>query len=524
MQELPLNGFYEAETKKLSGRTCVNWVPTVSDSGSLSRLSLMPSSGIEFDDGYVTDWIASFDFNATNDEAEITGQIHTGIEFFRAYAQFHVGTAIVGVGPIGSPRVKELPVTIYSGGATVAGRSNYSRFATNGTDLVSVAPSNLNNFFDRVYSYDEDLNPTSLDIADALNEENAGIADIAYFGGRFLYMSTILGKVFYSRIGDILPDALDFFAPASNTEKLTKMEVMNDRLYLFTQTTTYLYSVSANVDIPFQYVGSIQVGIDNSVFNNCVCEYQGSIAFFGKQKGGDPKIYMMSGTSFKEISTKDIDRVIKGDREFTSIVRLFSFAEKGRSFLCVKSSDFCFVYEASTGIWHERKTYGSDTWKFNGYIGSFRFMVGDGFKKTSGNKAFIGSGFVDDSIGTELKSTLNEQNESGIVNREVITSPFNGKNDRIIVHELQPQCSVNYEQIDSGWPKPEISISVSYDFGNTFEQERGLSMGLIGDYKAKTRFFSFGYVDQAFTVKIRTMNPYPTGLVSLLARTEKGSF
>lgn len=524
MQELPLNGFYEAETKKLSGRTCVNWVPTISDAGSLSQLSLMPSSGVGFDDDQIIDWRSSFDFSPPNTKAKIAGQIHTGIEFFRSYAQFHVGNAIVGLQFNREPRVKDLPLTIYDGGGTISGSSRASRFATNGQDLVSVAPSNLNNFIDRVYSYDDELNPTSLNIADALNERNAGIADIAYLGGRFLYMSTILGKVFYSRIGDILPDALDFFAPASNTERLTKMEALNDRLYLFTETKAYLYAVSANVDIPYQYVGTIQIGINNSIYTNCTCKYKGSIAFYGNQENGDNKIYMMSGTSFKEISTQDINRVINPIFGETEEVRLFSFAEKGRDLLCVKSDNYCFVYEAATGIWHERKTYGSKTWDFSGFIGGSGYLIGDAFKKTSGNKAFIGSGLIDGDIGTELKTIYNEDNVSGIVNREVVTSPFNGKNDRIIVHELQPQCSVNYEQIDSGWPKPEISISVSYDFGNTFEKERGLSMGLIGDYKAKTRFFSFGYVDQAFTVKIRTMNPYPTGLVSLLARTEKGSF
>lgn len=529
MQELPLNGFYSGESRKLTDRRCINWVPNSSDSGSLSSLSLMPTVGIEpITD--IEDELWNDNFNNTN--GEVLGQIHDGLSLFQASVQFHVGSTIVGMSR-SAIRVRDLPVTIYNGGGTVSGNSRSSRFATDGTNLVSVAPSYANNFFDRVYTYDSDLNPTSIDIADALGSTNAGVSDIAYLGGRFLYLcsigSTGFNRVHYSRIGEIVPNNLDFFAPSGNSERLEGLEVLGDRLYLFAETKTYIYAVSSSVDIPYQLVGTIEAGLSLSLNTNIKCKYNGGLAFYGKQKGETSKVYIMSGSSLQVISNKNIDRIV--EEKITSspfydssTMRLFSFSEKGKDFLCFRGIDFCFVYDSADGVWHERKTQGSDTWDFAGYFGttSARIMVGSKFKERTNGKLFTGTGNQNESIGTELKTSANEDNPEGLVPREMISSPFNSKNDRIILAELQPQCSADFTVVDPLWPKPQINISVSYDFGNTFEKERSLSVGAIGDYKSTTRFFNFGYVDQAFTVKLRAMNPYPMSVIRLLARTEKG--
>ncbi len=527
MQELPLNGFYEAETKKLSGRTCVNWIPTISDAGSLSQLSLMPTSGVVYDDDVWEFW------NDNWDSGKITGQI-ASYDGFNSITQFVVGGRLVAFdGDNAGSYV--LPDSPAGGAATVSRGCELSRFATDGTSLVFVGPYYANNEIDRGYSASTTLTVTALDFNSGFGNNKAGVVDVAYLGGRFLYLASnsVIGfnQVHYSTIGGTLPNTLDFFAPQGNSEQLHGLEVNSDRLYLFAETNTYIYQVGSTVDIPFQLVGSINYGLAgrDGIKQFAKCKYIGGIAFYGKQKDGAGSIYLLSGAKAQKISNSNIDRVISQN---TKDLRLFAFTEKGRNFLAVRSATICFVYEADTGMWHQRETYGRQSWAFIGASeldnGQGSVFVGDAFLRVDNGQfqdlAFLQSGYTDINLGTELASERNELNNLGVVNREVVTSPFNGKNDRIIVHELQPQCSVSHLKLDSGWPKPEINISVSYDFGNTFEQERGLSMGLIGDYKAKTRFFSFGYVDQAFTVKIRTMNPYPTGLVSLLARTEKGSF
>jgi len=524
MQELPLNGFYSSESRKLTDRRCINWVPTLSDNGSLSAFSLMPSSGIEYLDNVGLVWSSEYG------DGKITGQVGA-FDGFNSLTQFHVGRRIIGYnGVLGTTKL--LPATPIVGGGTITSSSAYSRFASNGTDLVSVAPSSYNSNQDRVYKYDDSLTPTAVDVATALNTNTANIVDLAYLGARFLYLCAQkssnpafnFNRVHYSGLGGIAPNTLDFFTPQGNDEQLKGLEVLNDHLYLFAETQTFIYRVTESTDIPYQEVGTMEYGLDGTASApQAKCKYKGTIAFYGRQKNGPTRIYLLSGSGAQAISTKDVDRIIAQE---TNNIRLFAFTEKGREFLCVRSDTVCFVFEAETGIWHERKTYPENSWQFVGATenasGTGSVMIGAEFKETSIGRLFTGSGVHNPVLGTEVASPNNESNESGIVNREMISSPFNGKNDKIILAELQPQCEVDFSMPDSGWSKPEINISVSYDFGNTFEKERSLNIGSIGDYKATTRFFNFGYVTQAFTVKLRAMNPYPTRVLTLLARTEKG--
>lgn len=524
MQVLPLNGFYESESKKLTDRRCINWVPTISDNGSLSEFSLMPSSGIEYLDNIGSSW------NSEYDDGVITGQV-ASYNGFNSATQFHVGRRIVGhSGTISLS--KTLPATPVLGGGTVTASSKYSRFASSGSVLVSVAPSDYNTSRDRVYQYDNTLTGTAVDVATILNTNTANIVDVAFLGARFLYLcakksttpSLNFNRVHYSGLGAVEPDLLDFFFPQGNDEQLKGLEVLNDRLYLFAETQTHIYRVTESTDIPYQIVGTMEYGLDGGPSApQAKCKYKGTIAFYGRQKNGPTRIYLLSGSGAQAISNKNIDRIIGQNN---SNVRLFAFTEKGREFLAVRSDNWCFVFEAETGIWHERKTYPEDSWQFVGATensnGTGSIMIGAKFKETAIGRLFTGCGSHNPELGTEVATSNNESNASGIVNREMISSPFNSKNERLIVAELQPQCDVDFSIPDAGWTKPEINLSVSYDFGHTYEKERSLNIGSIGDYKATTRFFNFGYVSQSFVIKLRAMNPYPTRVQALLARTERG--
>lgn len=521
MQELPLTGFYESESQKLSDRRCINWVPTVSDNGSLSTLSLMPSSGIEYLDNTGLAWDSNYLTGV------VSGQV-ASFNGFNSATQFHVGRKIIGHSGVLN-FTKLLPATPILGGLTTTASSSYSRFASNGTTLVSVAPSTYNGNQDRVYQYDSTLTPTAIDVATALNTNTANIVDVAFLGARFLYLcaNSINGfnKVHYTALGGLTPNTLDFFKPQSTDEQLKGLEVLNSRLYLFAETKTYIYQVTDNTDIPYQIIGSIEYGLSGGASApQAKCNYRGSIAFYGRQKNGPARIYLLSGSGAQPISNKNIDRIIA--QQDTNI-RLFSFTEKGREFLAVRSDSVCFVFEAETGMWHERKTYPENSWQFVGATenssGTGSIMIGAKFIQHAGTILFTGCGSHNPQLGTEVATINNDANSSGIVDRIMISSPFNASNDKMIVAELQPQCEVDFSMPDAGWTKPEINISVSYDFGVTFEKERSLSIGAIGDYKKTTRFFNFGFVDQAFTVKLRAMNPYPVRVLKLLARTIKGA-
>jgi hypothetical protein len=511
MQTLPLNGFYSGESRKNSDRRCINFIPTISDSGSLSQLSLMPSTGIDesndqftydanFLSGFISSQVASLSTN-------FTGNV----------AYFVVGRVLVGHNGVAPVVQKTLAGTPIGGGSTTPATAYDGRFATDGLRSILVAPSYSNSNQDRAWILDEDLNSTAIDTGTIMGTNSGGLIDVAFFGGRFLYLfnneSSTDNAVYYSSIGGTDPNVLDFFRPDSNNEQLKGMSVISNSLYLFSETKTYIYQVTASTDLPFQQVGVINYGLYNNTFNsaNAKTRYKGTIAFVGREEGGKNRIYLLNGGSAQVISTPAIDYKMDCD---SSYFRLFSFSEKGRYFLCVRGGSFTYVYESDTGIWHERESKDDDRWEFIGAAsnGGKTIFVGDMVDDVS-SKAFYHTGLENPDIGNELGNP---------VERTVISSPFNANNDRMIVSEIEPQCEVDYTVPDPLWPSPKVNMSLSYDFGYTFESERSIELGRAGNYRKRTRFTSIGYVDQAFTVKIRTLCPYPVRIIKLLSRTTKG--
>lgn len=513
MQELPLNGFYSGESRKLSDRRCINWMLTPSDAGSLSTLSLMETVGL---DGPVSIGVSgdlaagpitSQIFTFTTQDGKSAVIVKDDVVFFRGNTGFNSSAQFPNA--VGDP----LPV-----------ETEFARMATNGIECVIICPSSkAGNTIDKLVYFGQD--PTFTSGAFSLNTIFGtfipSLVDVTYVGGRFLYVSNEIfvsgyNRVFYSPIGSIAPVALDFFAPDNLASQLKGIDVINDRIYLFSEDKTFIYSVTASTDIPFRDNGEIEFGLYDA---NAKCRYKGAIAGLFKGVGGAYGVGMLSGGGIQRIGTPAIDYQIQkalNDSADELEIRMFSFSDKGRDMLCITSSAFTFCYEAATGMWHERRSIGErENWQIIGALDAPDNSIFVGDEAKDGAVGFIDMPFcgTNYSLGTE---------NGELVERVMISAPFNASNQRVMVDELQPQCEVNYDTPVDGWAEPKINLSVSHDFGNTFEQERALNIGRAGNYTQETRFFNVGYYTQAFVIKLRTLNPYPTRIIRLLNRITNG--
>lgn len=516
MQELPLNGFYSGESRKLTDRRCINWIPTPSDAGSLSTMSLMETVGlngpeqISDESGAITpSSITSQVFTFTTFQGKSAVAVNSAKVFFRAINGANY--------TIQYPNAAGDPAPV---------RAEYARMATNGLVCVVICPSSKGfNPRDKLAYFEQDPNINAAFNTSAIfGYERAGLVDVTYAGGRFLYVTNEilvsgLNRVFYSEIGNVEPDALNFFAPDNLASQLKGIDVINDRIYLFSEDKTFIYNVNSSPDIPFRDVGEIEFGLYDA---DSKCRYKGAIAGLFKAVGGAYSVGLLSGGGIQRISSPSIDyQIQKAINLAPSVspeeIRLFSFSDKGRDMLCITCSKFTFCFEAATGMWHERKTLGDrDNWQFIGAADTpdSSIFVGDEMKEgeTAGTitAPFCSTNY---DIGTE---------NSSLVERLMISAPFNASNQRIMVDEIQPQCEIDYSAPIEGWQEPKINLSVSNDFGNTFEQERGLNIGRAGNFSQETRFFNIGYYTQTFTVRLRSLNPYPTRIIRLLNRMTKG--
>jgi hypothetical protein len=514
MQELPLNGFYSGESRKLSDRRCINWMPVTSNAGALSTVSLLPTVGLEGP-------IEISDDSGTIVAGDITSQIFTFTSNQGKSAVIVKDDKVFFRSIYGADETRPFPNAV---GDPLPLRTQYSRMATDGLRCVIISPSSKGtNTRDKLVYFDKDTSSsTAIKTSTIFGLDKSGLVDLAFAGGRFLYvvneiLTTNLNRVFYSDIGAVAPNALDFFAPDNLASQLKGIDVINDRIYLFAEDKTFIYSVTASTDLPFQDSGEIEMGLYEA---DAKCRYKGAIAGLFKGVGGGYYVGILSGGSVQPISTDainyQIQKVLSENKSGSNQVRFFSFADKGRDILCVTNKYFTFCFDIENG-WHERRSLGDrENWQFVGAVDTPEnsIFVGDEFK-VGATAGTISAPFckTNYNIGTE---------NSALVERLMISAPFNDKNQRMMVDEIQPQCEVDYSVPVEGWPEAKINLSMSHDFGNTFEMERGLNVGRAGNYIQETRFMSLGYVRQAFTLKLRSLNPYPTRVLRLLSRLTKG--
>lgn len=507
--ELPLNGFYAGISQKNSDRRCVNWIPCNDPEGSMSMNYLDCPSGI---DGPI---VKSGNVYTGLSSGSVTSQVYS-FESNRSESCVFAKNRYLFSTDGASIQSVPLPNT----GFTIA-KTEQARFASSQQNLVLVAPSDANLNKDFAYSFDLTMTPTPIDLGTIFGVTPSGIADVAYLGGRFIYMSeasTIATafRCYYSDIGATAPKSTQFFSPDSATTRFKGLQVVNGQLLLFTEDKTFLFSQTTSATTPYQWNRSATVNV-GLLGAQCKTELRGSVVFVGRRSGEGYRVFVMGGGDAQPISTKAIDKKLNEELETTDQYssRVFSYSDRGRDFVAVKIGSLCFSYDLDTQRWHERRSNSeSDSvWRMQGfaYSGQNPVFVSSVVYNNPGAEFYVGR--PDEHVGTEFGQ---------IVERYMISGPINSNNQPLRLSEIEPICEVDLTEPVAGYENPKIAIAPSYDFGNTFEQERSLNIGASGVYDQRTRFLNFGLVRQALVVKFRAYLPYPVRLLKMLARIQPG--
>jgi len=507
--KLPLNGFYAGESQKNIAQRCANWVPVKQPGDALSDFSLFPTAGIS---GPI--------HRAGTVSGELSGDVTTqSYQFAHSYSLGEVNFCVANrlyTTDGANITSRSIPNT----GVSVT-RTDYGRFASSGEYLAFVAPAWANLNKDYAFSMDKASTVTAIDLATIFGVTPSEMADVAFINGRFLWMSeatvgTTAYRVYYSDIGAVEPNPLQFFAPDSATTQFRGIHSNNGQVLLFTEDRTFVFAQTTSETTPFQWqaASTIDVGLLNP---HCKDDYKGTTVILGRRKGEGYRVMLLTGGDAQPISTKAIDYVI--NLELADIghrtARVFTYSEKGRDITCVSVGQWSFHYDHDTQVWFERRSNSTtdEPWRVSGFgfSGTKPVYVSSVSVGASTTDYYVGN--PDENLGTEFGEMLE---------RYVITAPFNADNRPLRMAEIEPQCEVDLTVPAVGFENPKIAIAPSYDFGNTFESERSLNIGSSGNYTERTRFLNFGLVRQAVVYKMRAKAPYPVRLLKILARVMPG--
>lgn len=316
---------------------------------------------------------------------------------------------------------------------------------------------------------------------------------IVWIDGFFVVNEVGTNKFYTSDLQGVTINSLDF-ASSEGSPDLVQGLIDNHRaLWVFNEHTTEIYVNTGNADFPFERVqgGFLEVGC---LAKYSIAKVDGTIFWLGQSEDGQGIVYAAQGFNFKRVSTHAIETAIQGYAS-PSAATAYTYQDGGHKFYVLNFAEATWVYDLSTGLWHERAYTNSGTLeRQRGECHAFAYgvhLVGD----YSDNNLF------------QYDDAVYEDNGDAIT--RLRTTPHVSKDlKRILYHKFQLDMEVGIG-LDGGvqGSQPTVMLDWSDDGGHTWSSESwalaDAQAGDIGEYKTRVIWRRLGQSrDRIFRVKM----------------------
>lgn len=303
---------------------------------------------------------------------------------------------------------------------------------------------------------------------------------VTYLKGFFLF-STSDGRIFQSDLDDENVSALAFDSANSRSEGLVRVFAHGGFLYCFGRRTTEIWQPDPSLaSEPFVF-SPIQQDIEYG----CIAPH--SVAQIGTSLGWvDDNGIVRHGRdgSAVRISNHAIERAIE---DLTQAQRAEiagrQWFHQGHEFYTLFSDQWTYTHDLLTGQWHERQSYGQNTWMVNDIVAfDGRFIAGN---ETNGELFEIDPDAYDED-GALLVLDIRAPT--------VHTFPKAYIADTI---EVDAIMGMGRNTTNTHNSDPLLMLDYSDDGGRTYQGERTKTLGAIGKYQNTIRFNQCGMVNES---------------------------
>lgn len=299
---------------------------------------------------------------------------------------------------------------------------------------------------------------------------------VTFLDGYFIF-SIADGRLFVSGLNAVTINPLDFTTAQARPGGVLRAIPFGQELFAFGPSSIEVYSNTANAEgFPFSRIQVVPTGLLSAA---AIAGYEDGWGASLMWVGDDRAVYRLDGGYVPQrVSTPDIDRDLQAVSDPTTLHALV-FEHPGHTCWAIIGPNFCWVYDLTTGFWHERASYLQQTWngrcsaRFKGewIVGHASdgviYRIDDGYRKEGSNPLVM-----------RLRSGQN----AAFPNRLVIPrADFNfvvgqgiGNGDQPI--ETDPQCWVRF----------------SKDGGNTWSTPVWRPLGKQGEYGSRVNINRLG--------------------------------
>jgi hypothetical protein len=338
-------------------------------------------------------------------------------------------------------------------------------------------------------------------------------ADLVTFqDGYFIFNKPSSQEFYISPLNAVTPfNALAIGSKSGSPDNLVGQIACNQNLYLFGSQSTEVYYDSGDTPMPFSRIQGAVLNV------GCAAKF--TIAKLGSQVywvGGDDTgvgiVYKMQGYQQQRISTPAIESIIRsiGTTNLAS-ARAWTYQQSGHLFYCLNlpTTNSTWVYDASTGLWHERAYLGS--WSLERH-------------RADCSAVAYGLNVVGDYANGNIYSLdVSTYTDNGTSIVRLRAAPHISKDLVRLFHsrfQLDMETGVG---LSSGQGSdPQAILEWSDDGGHTWSNEHWASFGAIGNTKTRVNWRRLGRSrDRVYRIKIS--DPVKVTLIGAEIEFEEGA-
>lgn len=330
-----------------------------------------------------------------------------------------------------------------------------------------------------------------------------GATNVVFQDGYFLANTPGTGQWRISGLYDGFSwDALDFASAESSPDQLLTIVTNNRLVWLFGSRSIEVWSNAGGVDFPFVRVegATIEYGIAAPW---TAVKFANTIIWLGDGPSATGIVWMAEGYQPKRISNHAVEYAIQGYGNL-STATAYGYQAGGHNFYVLNfpSANTSWVFDISTGQWHERAYLGGNgnfqrhrgecyAWAYNEHL------VGD----YENGKIYS----LSDNIFTDDGNPLVRLRRSPVIS-DGLTRIFYSK------FQLDCRIGVGLDGAPVVGVDPQVMLRFSDDRGNLWNAERVRSIGPIGQYGARVIWRQLGQ-GRNRVYEVRLSDPVPFAIL-----------
>jgi len=346
---------------------------------------------------------------------------------------------------------------------------------------------------------------TTSTVTQITDPDFVGVSSVACVDGYMVWSRSNSTQFVISALRDALAyDALDFASAEGSPDNLVAVRRVGRELWLFGESSIEIWNNVGAADFPFLRISGAFIERGCAARNSIASRL--GVPFW---LGEDRVVYRGEGfTAPTRISTHAIEQQI-GGYATVSDARGWVYEQEGHVFyvLTFPSAGETWVYDLSTGLWHERESEGFATWRCVTGANVFGGVIAAG-QDTEGASLFV----IDPTSSTE---------DGAQIIRTATGTCIHSEGRPVTFTRLQAEFRTGVGLPNGQGSNPQAFLSWSDDGGNTWSDEVWRTLGAVGGYRTEVEWNRLGRGRER-VFRLQIADPVRAALLAVNVEAEPG--